>query len=201
VQHTEPYFPYDTVYRPEWRAYLCHSVDADQGRLAWQTPFQYTYTAFNPIPTITSVNTAGGFPDIAQNGWIEIKGTGLAPSSLGPNGMTWSSAPEFAQGRMPTQLNNVSVKVNGKSAYVYYISETQINALTPLDGTQGQVSIVVTNGTNSGVPFAATVRAVAPSFLLFGASKSIVATHANGSLLGPASMSVPGYPFTPRPSR
>ena len=35
---------------------------------------------FNPIPTITSINTAGGFEGIAQNDWIEIKGTNLAPS-------------------------------------------------------------------------------------------------------------------------
>jgi uncharacterized protein (TIGR03437 family) len=101
---------------------------------------------FNPTPTITSVNTAGGFQGIAQNDWIEIKGTKLAPSSVGSSGMTWSNAPEFAAGKMPTQLSNVSVKVNGKSAYVYYISDTQINVLTPLDDTQGQVPIVVTNG-------------------------------------------------------
>jgi len=152
---------------------------------------------FNPAPAITSVNTAGGFPDIAQNDWIEIKGTGIAASNVGPEGMTWGSAPEFASGKMPTQLGNVSVKVDGKPAYVYYISETQINVLTPLDGAQGQVPIVVTNGTNSTAPFTVNMRTAAPSFLLFGATKSVVATHADGSLLGPASMSVPGYPFSP----
>jgi len=111
--------------------------------------------------------------------------------------MTWSNAPEFAAGKMPTQLSNVSVKVNGRPAYVYYVSATQINVLTPLDDTQGPVPIVVTNGTNSSAVFTATMRPVAPSFLLFGASKYLVATHANGSLLGPTSLSVPGYTFTP----
>jgi uncharacterized protein (TIGR03437 family) len=152
---------------------------------------------FNPATTITSVNTAGGFPDIAQNAWIEIKGTNLAPVGVGPNGMTWSNAPEFATGKMPAELDAVSVKVNGKSAYVYYISTTQTNVLTPLDNTQSPVEIVVTNGTNSSTPFTANLRSVAPSFLLFGASTYVAATHANGSLLGPASMSVPGFPFTP----
>lgn len=147
----------------------------------------------NPTPTITSVNTAGGFPNIAQNDWIEIKGTNLAPSS----GITWSSAPDFTSGRMPTQLGTVSVKVNGKPAYVYYISETQINALTPLDGTQNGVQIVVTNGANSSAPFTVTMLPAAPSFLLVGAGKYIVGTHGDGSLLGPASLSVPGYTFTP----
>lgn len=148
---------------------------------------------FNPTPTITSINTAGGFPNIAQNDWIEIKGANLAPTS----GITWSSAPEFNSGKMPTQLGPISVTVNGKAAYVYYISESQINVLTPLDSTQGTVQIVVTNGTNSSAAFSATEGAVAPSFLLVGSTKYVVATHADNSLLGPASMSVPGYTFTP----
>jgi uncharacterized protein (TIGR03437 family) len=147
----------------------------------------------NPTPTITSVNTAGGFQSIAQNDWIEIKGTNLAPSS----GLTWSSAPEFSNGKMPVQLGTVSVAVNGKSAYVFYISETQINALTPLDDTQSSVPIVVTNGSNSSAPFSANILPAAPSFLLVGATKYIAATHADGSLLGPSSLSVPGYNFTP----
>lgn len=148
---------------------------------------------FNPTPTITSVNTAGGFLNIAQNDWIEIKGTNLAPTS----GITWSSAPDFNSGKMPTQLGPVSVTVAGKPAYVYYVSENQINVLTPLDGTQGSVPIVVTNGSNASTTFSATEGAVAPSFLLVGSSKYVVATHADGSLLGPASMSVPGYTFSP----
>ncbi|HEY2016782.1 MAG TPA: IPT/TIG domain-containing protein, partial [Bryobacteraceae bacterium] len=152
---------------------------------------------FDPPPTITSVNTAGGYPDIARNDWIEIKGTGLAPASVGPLGVAWSTAPEFAQGRMPTQLNGVSVTVNDKPAYVYYISETQINVLTPLDLNDGSLSIVVTSGALSSAPALATAHAVAPSFLLFGDSKNVVATHADGTLLGPASMSAPGSSFAP----
>jgi hypothetical protein len=40
------------------------------------------------------------------------------------------------------------------------------------------------------------VRAAAPSFPLYG-SKYIVATHADTTLVGPVSLSVPGYPVTP----
>jgi uncharacterized protein (TIGR03437 family) len=150
-----------------------------------------------PSLMITSVTTAGGFPDIAQNDWIEIKGSNLAPASTGPNGMTWSNAPEFASGQMPTQLNNVSVKVNGKPAFVYFISPGQINVLTPLENAVGLVQIVVTNGSESSAPFRANLHSAAPSFLRFGAGGYVASTHADGTLLGPASMSVPGYPFTP----
>jgi uncharacterized protein (TIGR03437 family) len=152
---------------------------------------------FTSNPAITAVNTASGSKEIAQNDFIEIHGVGLAPPSVGPNGMLWDSAPDFAQGRMPTLLSNVGVKVNGKPAYVYYINETQINALTPLDSSVGPESVIVTNGSNSSAAFMANVGTVAPTFLRFGSTNYIAARHANGALLGPASMSVPGYSFAP----
>ena len=49
-------------------------------------------------PFVTAIDTAGGFPDISQNAWTEIKGANLGPAT----GVTWASAPDFAQGRMPT---------------------------------------------------------------------------------------------------
>ncbi|MEP6962948.1 MAG: hypothetical protein ABI995_12780, partial [Acidobacteriota bacterium] len=146
---------------------------------------------------ITSVNTAYGPADISQNDWIEIHGVNLAPSSVGPSGITWSAAPEFAQGRMPTQLSNVSVTINGKPAFVFFVSAAQLNVLTPFESTTGPVQIVVANGADSSVPFSANLRAVVPSFLRFGSTNYITATHSDYSLLGPASLSVPGYTFTP----
>jgi uncharacterized protein (TIGR03437 family) len=44
---------------------------------------------------------------------------------------------DFTNGQMPTQLDGVSVTVNGKPAYVYYISPTQVNILTPPDPMPG----------------------------------------------------------------
>jgi uncharacterized protein (TIGR03437 family) len=149
-------------------------------------------------PSITSIDTAGGFPNVAQNDWIEIKGSNLAPASVGVMGMTWSTAPSFNLGMLPTQLGGVSVTVDGKAAFVYYISTTQVNVLTPLDGTTGQVQVVVTVAGVSSAPFTVTLGQAAPSFFLFYPTRYIAATHADGTtLVGPASMSSPGYPFLP----
>jgi len=145
---------------------------------------------------ITSVNVAGGGAGIAQNTWIEIRGANLSPASAAA-GLTWSSAPDFAAGKMPTQLGGVSATVNGKPAYMYYVSPGQVNVLTPLDTTLGPVNIQLTTGANTTAPFTATKQAVAPSFFLFGGTSYVAATHANGGLVGPASMSVPGYTFSP----
>lgn len=155
-----------------------------------------TATPANPVQ-ITKINVAAGGVDIAQNTWIEIHGTGLAPASVPAAGTTWSSAPEFASGRMPTSLAGVSVNVDGKPAYIYYVSATQVNVLTPLDSTMGQVQVTLTNGSNTSDPFAVNLKTVAPAFLQFGSGPYIAGRHADYSLLGQASMSVPGYTFTP----
>ncbi|MGB7760052.1 MAG: hypothetical protein WBL61_09495 [Bryobacteraceae bacterium] len=148
-------------------------------------------------PAITGVSVSGGGTSIAQNAWVEIYGANLAPASVGASGLAWSSAPSFAFGQMPTQLQGVSAAVNGKPAYIYFISPTQVNVLTPLDSTTGPVAVTVNNGTTTSAAFTANMQAVSPGFLRFGDGIHIAAEHANYDLLGPASMSVPGYTFTP----
>ncbi len=158
-------------------------------------------------PSISSVTTANGGPDIAQNTWIVIKGTNLVPATTPASGADWSSAPDFATGQLPTKLGDVSVTVNGKPAYVYFYCSAatstvcgsdQINVLTPLDATTGPVSVIVTNGTARSSAFSANLGSVAPAFLLFNAQGYVAATHANGGILGPVSL-YPGVstPATP----
>jgi uncharacterized protein (TIGR03437 family) len=161
---------------------------------------------------ITSVNTVGAitpsfFPPISPNDWIEIHGVNLVPSNTPASGVTWSNAPEFASGRMPTQLGGVSVTVNGNPAYVYFYCSAatspvcktdQINVLTPVEGlsTSVSASIVVTSslGTFSFLP---DWIAETPSFLRFGGSRYVAATHTDYSLLGPSSL----YPGLSTPAK
>ncbi|HEX3747873.1 MAG TPA: SBBP repeat-containing protein [Bryobacteraceae bacterium] len=144
---------------------------------------------------IGSVNVAGlGSAAIAQNTWVEIHGVNLAPAGTAA---IWSTASSFNQGEMPTELSGVSVQVNGKPAFIYYVSATQVNVLTPLDPTLGPVPIVLTSGSAQSSAFTASLQTVSPSFLLFGATRYIAATHTDYALLGPASLSTPGYSFTP----
>lgn len=144
--------------------------------------------------TVNTVNVVSGAAGISQNAWIEIHGLNLAPSSIPPGEITWSNAPEFAQGKMPTQLDGVSVTVNGNPAYVYYISQGQIDVLTPLDSKTGTVPVVVTNGTAVSATFNVNKMTVTPAFALSGATSYLAATHANGTYVGPTSA---GPLFTP----
>jgi hypothetical protein len=64
-------------------------------------------------PTISLVaNAFGDTPLLAPNTWVEIKGGALAPDSR-----IWANA-DFGTGLMPTNLDWVSVTVNGKPGYV-----------------------------------------------------------------------------------
>jgi uncharacterized protein (TIGR03437 family) len=145
-------------------------------------------------PVITLVaNAEGDAPLIAPNAWVEIKGTNLAPAG---DIRIWQG-PDFVNNQLPTQLDGVSVKVNGKNAFVYYISPTQVNALTPPDAMQGPVQVTVTSGSTTSAAATVQAQALSPSFFIFGAGPYVAAVHANGDLVGPASMSVPGYTFSP----
>jgi uncharacterized protein (TIGR03437 family) len=150
------------------------------------------FAAGTSRPTITSVKVSGADPSfIAPNAWVEVQGPNLVPANTSGL-MTWSTASEFNVGRMPIQVGPISAKINGKSAYIYLYCHAcgdnqtdQINILTSLDTTMGQMLIVVTNGSLSSAPFIVTMQAAAPSFLRWDLQGHPVATHADNSLLGP----------------
>ena len=132
-----------------------------------------------PVLSANSVvNAADGLPGIAANTWVSIFGASLAPITR-----SWAST-DFSGTKLPTSLDGVSVAINGKPAYVYYISAKQIDVLAPVDTTTGTVQVQVNNnGLLSGTA-ATTMQATSPAFFLFKDNKSIAATHANGSLIG-----------------
>jgi uncharacterized protein (TIGR03437 family) len=139
-------------------------------------------------PAITLVaNAEGEAPLIAPNTWVEIKGTNLAPAG---DTRIWGAS-DFVDDQMPTNLDGVSVTVNGAPAYVYYISPTQVNVLTPPGAFSGPVNVVLTNGTPSAA-FSVQAQAESPSFFVVNGGPYIIATHANGSLIGPSTL-YPGY--------
>src|SRR5580698_11401474 len=93
------------------------------------------FCAPNP-PSINSVeNAEGGNLIIAPNTWLEVDGLNLSKAG---DSRSWLPS-DFVNGQMPTILDGVSVTVNGKNAFVYYISPTQVNILTPPDAMQGTV--------------------------------------------------------------
>jgi len=144
-------------------------------------------------PVITSVQNAfGGATTIAPNMWVAIKGTNLAPPG---DSRIWAAS-DFVDNVLPAQLDGTTVTFNGTSAYVYYISPTQVNALSPPDQVTGPVEVrLAVNGVTSA-PVMVQMVLDSPSFFTFD-GVHVVGTHLNGSLLGPATL----YPGSSTPAK
>ena len=144
-------------------------------------------------PVITSVVTAfSNGAAIAPNTWVVIKGSNLAP----PNDSRIWQTKDFTGSQMPTGLDGVSVSMNGEAAYVYYISPTQLNVLTPPDLASGPVLVSVTNNGSTGAAFASTVQPESVAFFVFNGGPYVVGTHLSGIDLGPTSL----FPGTSTPA-
>jgi uncharacterized protein (TIGR03437 family) len=146
----------------------------------------YTITV-NPAPgapVITSVSAATeGQGFIAPNTWISVYGTNFTTPNFTD---TWTNTIKGSStGALPTILDNVSVSVGGQMAYVYFLSATQINVLTPNIGF-GPLAVTVTNvnGTSNAVMI--TSQADIPGFFVWpnaagqtpgDSSQQPVATH------------------------
>ncbi len=122
--------------------------------------------------------------------WVSIFGTNLA---AGP--VTW-------KGDFPISLGGTSVTVNGKSAFLSYVSPTQINLQAPNDTATGAVSVVVTTA-NGVATSTVTLAQFGPSLpLLDSKHVAAVIVRSDGSgaygggtydIVGPTGTSL-GYP-------
>jgi len=154
----------------------------------------FTIVAEPNFPEISLVaNAEGERQTIAPNTWVEIKGSDLAP---GGDARIWQGS-DFVNNQMPTQLDGVSVTVNGKPAYVYYINPTQVNILTPPDAMTGSVQVVVTNNGTTSAAYTSTAQAASPSFFVFNGGPYVAAVHVDGSLIGPTNL----YPGSTTPAK
>jgi uncharacterized protein (TIGR03437 family) len=82
----------------------------------------------------------------------------------------------------------VSVAVDGKPAYVYYVSPSQVNVLTPPDALNGNVPVTVTVNGATSAPFTVAAEAASPALFTFSGTNYAAATHGDGSLIGPQTL-------------
>jgi uncharacterized protein (TIGR03437 family) len=152
-----------------------------------------------PPPSINSgppsINSGGIVPvgssvsTIQPGEWVSIYGTNLASSTV-----SWN-------GNFPTSLGGTSVTVNGKSAYLSFVSPGQVNLQAPNDTATGTVPVVVTT-TGGNATSTVTLSPFGPSFLLLDAKHVagiIVRSNGTGAygggtydIIGPTGVSL-GY--------
>jgi uncharacterized protein (TIGR03437 family) len=117
---------------------------------------------------IAKINTAGPTPAISAGGVVPINST---VSTIQPGewvsiyGANFASGTAIWTGNFPTLLGGVSVIIDGKAAYLWYVSPTQINLQVPDDATTGSVpvAVITAGGMATGT---VTLAPFAPSFNL-----------------------------------
>lgn len=150
------------------------------------------FSGFLTSPPVVSgvVNAESGSATIAGNTWVTLTGTNLSSTTR-----PWGNS-DFVNAQLPTALDGVSVTMNGKKAFVYYVSPMQINVLTPPDLGTGPIQVQVTSGGNTSAAFTVQAQALSPAFFVINGGPYVVATHADGSLIGPTTL----YPGATTPA-
>ena len=129
---------------------------------------------------IISAGAFGAFTSVAPGSWIEIYGTNFAADSR-----LWSGA-DFNGVNAPTSLDGTKVTVGGQSAFIDYISPTQVNAQVPSNvGTGSQPVILTTTAGGSSTASPITVNQqqpglLAPSSFIIGGKQYVVALFSDG---------------------
>jgi uncharacterized protein (TIGR03118 family) len=134
------------------------------------------------ITTGSVVNAGSLLTGAAQNTMLSIFGPNLAPISR-----NWAASDFGSSGQLPTSLTGVSVTINGKPAYVTFISPKQVNVLAPPDTTIGPVPIVVTNNGLASASATIQLAALAPAFFIFK-TNAIAALHGDYSPVGASTL-------------
>jgi uncharacterized protein (TIGR03437 family) len=101
----------------------------------------------------------GGSDMIAPGTWIELYGMNLSKSTR-----AWQQS-DFNGDTAPTSLDDVRVTVNGRPAFVSYVSPGQVNALVPSTVTPGPAVVTVTSGGQTSAPYRTTINPVQPGLL------------------------------------
>ncbi len=146
------------------------------------------------IVSASAFNPSAG---VASGTWLEIFGSDISTTTRG-----WGGA-DFKGSNAPNSLDGVFVTINGKQAFVDYISPGQVNVQVPEDTATGPVQLVVTNGAGSSDPVSVQKVAVAPAVLApsawnVGGKQYVVAQFASspGTYVGKTGL-IAGLPFSP----
>jgi len=131
------------------------------------TPSGVAFTTGSSAPVAPAISKGGIVPNTAQPGeWVTIYGTNLANGTA-----LWT-------GNFPTSLGGTSVTIDGKPAYLSYVSPGQINLQVPDDAATGLVPVQVTTTGGNGSS-SVTLAEFGPEFFLLDA------THVAGVILRP----------------
>jgi len=137
------------------RVYVAGNAVNLNGQNTGDRIYQANYTLMPAAgferPTIRAqqpvLQSFSGTAMVSSGTWLEIYGSNFSPATR-----TWGEA-DFNGNQGPTNLGGVRVNINGRPAYVSFISPNQVNVNAPDDPATGMVAVEVINpaGTSNSV--------------------------------------------------
>lgn len=161
------------------------ALDPNQGELAGSYVAISDVTDVSQVTISSVVDIMGQTNHLTSGEWMTIYGTGLSNTKR-----EWGLS-DFKGASLPTTLDGVKVVVNGRSAYIGYVSPNQVNFLTPVDSGTGSVSVTITNPNGSTAQAIVTKQTFSPAFFRFTTpttNQYAIATFKDGSYAGPVNL-------------
>jgi uncharacterized protein (TIGR03437 family) len=147
---------------------------------------RYTLRSASGLPFInpeTGVTNGASFVSgLVSGAWISIFGSNLSTTTR-----DWTGA-IGSDGAFPTSLDGVSVLIDSKPAFVYYISPNQLNVQAPdLDGKVGPLPVVVRTRAGESQAQTATAFRELPGLFTYSLDDRtyVAAVKATGQIVGP----------------
>ena len=109
---------------------------------------------------VISASGYGGFNAVAPGTWMEIYGANLANVTS----QSWTGA-DFKGNAAPTALGGTTVTIGGQSAFIDYVSPSQVNAQVPSNVATGPQPVVVNTPGGTSTAFTIQVNPTEPGLL------------------------------------
>lgn len=183
------------VFSPTETGAVTGQLDIRVASLGFTATLDLNGSGVTAAPVITSVTDAAAFRPslIASNAWVSIFGRNFTTQPQ----RSWQGS-DFNGNQLPRSLGDVTVRINGRPAYIAFMTPGQINALAPSDPLEGaNVTVEVTNaqGTTS---FSALKQRFVPAFFML-TGNHVAARLLDSTIVGPAGFLGPGV--VTRPAR
>jgi uncharacterized protein (TIGR03437 family) len=166
-------------------------ADSYNSRVRLMTPIVLSGPPTIKSGGVVSAGAFGAFTAIAPGSWIEVYGSNLAATSR-----SWTGA-DFSGVNGPTSLSGTKVTVGGQSAFIAYISPTQVNVQVPSNIGTGSQSVVVTTQAGASASYPTTVNLeqpglLAPSPFIVGGKQYVAALFNDGATFVLPPGAIPG---------
>lgn len=123
-------------------------------------------------------------PGVVTGSWISIFGNNLSATTK-----DWGGLINATTGAFPTAIDGVSATVDGKAAFMNYVSPGQVNIQVPdLADKIGPVQVIVKNSVGESLPFSVNAAKQNPSLFSYnvGTKNYPAAVRGDAAIIGPA---------------